>query len=599
MSRRSIHSRQPGSAAAGRRLPISITSPCGWTASSNAAWVALSANSGSTSGVLGYTVSTNNTGNTRTGTINISGQQFTVLQSSIVCTYTVSPLSISVGPAGGPYQIGVLASNSACPWALQNVPSWITNATIAGSSGTTSTGNGSIGFTVAANSSQQTRTATLAVADQDVVITQTGNVCTFTINPTSAQVPYTAGTGTFAVTATLSNCSWTATTNNNWLSLTSGGTGTAPGSVGYAVAANPSTASRTGSISLNTIPFAVTQNACSAACTFSPQTQSVPPAGGNYSVNVTAVCTWTASTTASWIAINAGSGTTGNGNLSYTVSPNNAASPRTGAIQINSQTFTVTQSGINSTGGGIQFTVVNGASFLAGPVAPGELISLFGLGLGPSQPAGLQLAPGGQSVTTSLAGTQVLFDGMAAPLTYVSATQVNAIVPFELAGAAVTQMVVEVQGVQSNPVSATVTSSAPAIFAASGGTGQGAVLNQDNSANSASNPAAIGSVLQIFATGFGQTNPPGVDGQLAGATPSIPIAAVTATVGGINAAVQYIGSSNGLVAGVTQINVVIPAGVTPGNAVPVAPHGRWNFQPARNHCRSTLEPTREATRIER
>jgi uncharacterized protein (TIGR03437 family) len=94
-------------------------------------------------------------------------------------------------------------------------------------------------------------------------------------------------------------------------------------------------------------------------------------------------------------------------------------------------------------------------------------------------------------------------------------------------------------------------------------------LNQDNSANSVSNPAAVGSVLQIFATGFGQTNPGGVDGLIAGATPSIPVASVSATIGGLNAPVQYVGSSNGLVAGVTQVNVLIPSGVVPGNAVPV------------------------------
>jgi uncharacterized protein (TIGR03437 family) len=76
-------------------------------------------------------------------------------------------------------------------------------------------------------------------------------------------------------------------------------------------------------------------------------------------------------------------------------------------------------------------------------------------------------------------------------------------------------------------------------------------------------------VLQIFATGFGQTNPAGVDGQIAGADIASPVQKVTATVGGLDAAVQYVGSSNGLVAGVTQVNVAIPAKVQVGNAVPV------------------------------
>jgi uncharacterized protein (TIGR03437 family) len=151
---------------------------------------------------------------------------------------------------------------------------------------------------------------------------------------------------------------------------------------------------------------------------------------------------------------------------------------------------------------------------------------------------------------------------MAAPLTYVSATQVNAIVPFSLGGASTTQLVVEVQGVASSPTTMQIVAASPAIF-------PGAVLNQDNGANSATKPATIGSVLQIFTTGFGQTSPAGVDGQICGANPSKPAPPVTATIGGVAATVQYVGTSSGLVAGVTQVNVQVPAGVRAGNAVPV------------------------------
>jgi uncharacterized protein (TIGR03437 family) len=555
---------------AGGAFSISITSPCGWNAAADASWITLSANSGSSSGILSYTVAADNTGASRSGTIDINGSNYTVLQSGLNCTYTVTPLSVNVGPAGGQNQISVQVSDSSCLWAVQNTASWISNITIGGKAGSTASGNAVVGYTVTANNSQQSRNATLSVADQEVMITQTGNVCTFTVSPTSADVPYTANASSFGVTTSLANCPWTATTTASWISLISGASGNATGTVGYAVETNTATQPRSGTISVSTTPFSLTQDACSARASLAPQSQTVPPAGGNFNVAVSTVCAWTASTNASWIALNAGSGTTGNGSLSYTVAPNNTASPRSGTIQINSQTFTVTQSGINSSGSGIQpQAIVNGASFLNGPIAPGELISIFGMGLGPAQPAGLQTTPDGHFVTTSLAGTQVLINGMAAPLTYVSATQVNAIVPFELAGTANAQVILAVQNLQSSPLTASMVSTAPAIFAASGGTGQGAILNQDNSANSASNPAAVGSVLQIFATGFGQTNPSGVDGQIAGATPSIPLASVTATVGGINAPVEYVGSSNGLVAGVTQVNVHIPSGVTPGNAVPV------------------------------
>ena len=180
------------------------------------------------------------------------------------------------------------------------------------------------------------------------------------------------------------------------------------------------------------------------------------------------------------------------------------------------------------------------------------------------------MTPDRQYVTTSLGGTSVLFDGVAAPVTYASSTQVNAIVPFELAGTTIsTQVQVSVQGILSSPVTEFLASSTPAIFTASGGSGQGAVLNQDNSPNSSSNPAAVGSVLQVFLTGAGQTSPAGVDGQLAGSTPALPLGAVTATIGGVPATVQYAGTSSGLVQGVTQVNVLIPPGSPSGTAVPL------------------------------
>jgi uncharacterized protein (TIGR03437 family) len=159
---------------------------------------------------------------------------------------------------------------------------------------------------------------------------------------------------------------------------------------------------------------------------------------------------------------------------------------------------------------------------------------------------------------------------VAAPVTYVSNSQVNAIVPFELAGNTVsTQVQVAVQGIPSSAVTEFLASSSPAVFTASGGSGQGAVLNQDNSPNGSSNPAPVGSVLQIFITGAGQTIPAGVDGELAGSNPAQPQAAVTATIGGVPATVQYAGSSNGLVAGVTQVNVQVPQGTPSGSAVPL------------------------------
>jgi uncharacterized protein (TIGR03437 family) len=117
-------------------------------------------------------------------------------------------------------------------------------------------------------------------------------------------------------------------------------------------------------------------------------------------------------------------------------------------------------------------------------------------------------------VTTSNAGTQVLFNGTAAPILYAGATQVNAVIPCELAGQSSTQLIVEYMGAQSPPVTVPLGTAAPGIFTANGsGKGAAAALNQDNSFNTPSNAAPRGSIVTFYATGVGQTSPC-VDGQV-------------------------------------------------------------------------------------
>jgi len=214
--------------------------------------------------------------------------------------------------------------------------------------------------------------------------------------------------------------------------------------------------------------------------------------------------------------------------------------------------------------------IVNAASYAGGSVAPGEIVVIFGSGLGPGTLVGLQLDSRGY-VSTSLAGTQVVFDGMAAPLVYTEAGQVSAVVPYEVSGRTSTQVQVVYQGQASNVVPMPVTSVMPGIFTDdASGHGQGAVLNEDGTVNSATNPAAAGSIVFFYATGEGQTIPGGVDGQPDGSPAPVPVAqAVTVTVGGINAPVLYGGGVPGLVAGVLQVNAQIPSGIVTGNAVPI------------------------------
>ena len=216
---------------------------------------------------------------------------------------------------------------------------------------------------------------------------------------------------------------------------------------------------------------------------------------------------------------------------------------------------------------GPQFTaagVANAGSYATGVVAPGEIVSIFGSGLGPDAPVSLTLNNAGL-VSNAVAGTRVLFDGIPAPIVFTSSKQVNVVVPYSVAGT--TSVQTEFLGVRSSAVPIRVAASVPGILTANGsGTGQGAILNQDFSVNSASNPASKGSIVMIYATGEGQTNPGGVDGKVAAAVPfPAPLLPVSATIDNVTADVRYAGAAPNLVAGVLQVNVRIPANAASGN----------------------------------
>lgn len=211
--------------------------------------------------------------------------------------------------------------------------------------------------------------------------------------------------------------------------------------------------------------------------------------------------------------------------------------------------------------------VLHGASGLPQPVAPGEIVILHGVGMGPADLVTARLDQKGL-LDTTLGGAQVLFDGKPAPLVFVSATQATAIVPYEVSGSTV--VAVSYGGQASAPLTLPVAVTAPALFAANlAGYGQAAATNEDGSLNSAARPAQTGDVITLFASGEGQTTPAGVNGKLAGNPAPSPLLPVTLTIGGQPAAVLYAGGAPGSPAGVMQINARIPAGITAGDAVPV------------------------------
>ncbi|MDQ6759571.1 MAG: hypothetical protein M3Z32_06855 [Acidobacteriota bacterium] len=183
--------------------------------------------------------------------------------------------------------------------------------------------------------------------------------------------------------------------------------------------------------------------------------------------------------------------------------------------------------------------LVSSASLSPDPVSPGEMVTVFG---------------------SALAGSTLTFDGYSAPLIYVGGEQINAIVPYEIAGRTVTSVVATKNGVASSPVTIPVTDTAPAIFTTTqNGSGQGAILNADNSYNSSANPASKGSVIQIFATGEG-LYPGAVSGSVVPSLPPFPAlsAPVRVTIGGVPADLLYSSEAPGLLSGTLQVNAIVP-----------------------------------------
>jgi len=213
-------------------------------------------------------------------------------------------------------------------------------------------------------------------------------------------------------------------------------------------------------------------------------------------------------------------------------------------------------------------TVTNAASYVAS-VAPGEIVVVRGSAMGPANLVGLQVDSNGM-VSTSVADVRVLFDGVPAPIVYVSAPQIAAVVPYFAAAKSTTHVQVEYQGVRSDPLTVPVAATAPGLFTANAsGAGQGAILNQDNvTHNSSAAPAAPGSIVILWGTGEGVTDPPGVDGRPALGVLPAPLAPVSVQIGGLPATVVYAGAAPYNMAGLIQVNVRVPQNVPSGN-VPV------------------------------
>lgn len=445
-----------------------------------------------------------------------------------------------------------------------------------------------------ASNSPQTVNVTLTLT-QPPTIQLASTALTFSAQQGSANPPAqtvaltNTGGGTLSYTATAST-----TSGGNWLSVTPA-SGAAPATLSVGVNLTGLAAgSYNGSVQVAASGATNTPRTLTVSLTVTPAGNSIialDPGAMQFVSNVgaspstqtfqiqnrgTAALGWTAAAgTASggnWLAVSPTTGVAPS-TLTLTINANGLATGLySGTITITAlasanatnspQTVAVTLAvGVPVVGQG---GIVNGASFAREAVVSASgITSLFGTNLAGGTEAASRLP-----LPTTLANTQVLVNERAAPLFYVSPLQINFQMPAEASGTTVPVVVVS-GGIRGLSTTATLAPEVPGIFSAQpGGTGQGAVLNQDSSANSADNPAARDSVIQIFATGLGATNPRLDTGQPGATSPPFneTVQKPVVMIGGLPAEVLFSAIAPGFV-GLYQVNARVPTAVPAGSAV--------------------------------
>jgi hypothetical protein len=253
----------------------------------------------------------------------------------------VTPQDQAFTPPGGSSQFAI-ATQAECGWSVTGMPDWVTLQSPA-----TGTGPATLRYTVHENGAETPREITLAVAGQPYKIRQEGRTpCTFTISPETQSFNANGGSGQVTV-STGDSCVWTATANDTWLKVSSGASGHGNGAVHYDVAANTSSTSRSGTLTIAGRTFTVAESGKNQPleCTYSVAPVSFAPcmAHGNVLATLTTqnACTWTAASEVGWLSVSRANGTgTATITIGYT---DNYDAPREGVVELRWPTATAGQ----------------------------------------------------------------------------------------------------------------------------------------------------------------------------------------------------------------------------------------------------------------
>lgn len=235
-----------------------------------------------------------------------------------------------------------MTTETGCDWTASTGDSWITIT-----SGSSGTGSGTVGYTVAANPGAA-RTGSITIGDQILVVIQdaVGGSCAFSISPTGQLFGGAGGTGSIKLTTQV-GCDWTASTTETWININSGSSGTGSGTVNYTIAAHVGPP-RSGTITVAGLTFTVSQEEGFCIGSLSPTVANFPQPGGTGSLTVSTPvpCNWTAVPTVPWLLVQGGPSGFGNATVLYFVASNNTTEQRVGTLLIAGQEFTVIQEGV-------------------------------------------------------------------------------------------------------------------------------------------------------------------------------------------------------------------------------------------------------------
>jgi hypothetical protein len=313
---------------------------CSWGVVNTNTWIALQPTNGVGSANVSYFLAANSTFEKRTGVVQVAGQSLTIIQRGLGCAYEFTPGSRTHGNSAAMNSI-TLITDPGCAWSVGTTNGWISITSPLNGSGSST-----INYSVSANSSLNSRTGIVTVADQVFTIRQNGIGCDYSISPTSRNHGHGAATNSLSLTAT-AGCEWMVINTNDWISITSTSSGVGSAVVSYTVAPNPAAAPRSGVIAVADQTFTILQSA--APCTYvpTPENLEVDAVATNGSVNLASPigCAWNVVNTNSWITLTSPSSGTSSAVITFNVLANTTTNDRIGNITIGNATVTITQLG--------------------------------------------------------------------------------------------------------------------------------------------------------------------------------------------------------------------------------------------------------------